>query len=89
MTMVKMLLQRSNKLGKSGLTVFSDISLFFHTNRIHELLKHETRIFMSSSSSSVINNNKMKIFCSYNIIDFNVLDENEKQDLLEHHNRII
>jgi len=42
-----------------------------------------------SSSSSVINNNKMKIFCCYNIIDFKVLDENEKQDLLEHHNRII
>jgi len=35
MIMVKMLLQRSNKLGKGGLTVFSDMSLFFHTNRIH------------------------------------------------------
>ena len=28
--MVKMLLQRSHKLGKSGLTVFSDMGLFFY-----------------------------------------------------------
>jgi hypothetical protein len=32
--MIKMLLQRSNKLSRNGLTIFSDIGLFFHEKRI-------------------------------------------------------
>jgi hypothetical protein len=84
--MIKMLLQRSNKLCKSGLTVFSDMSLFFHHNRLDELLKHETRLFMSSSW---ITNSKMKIFCCDNVSDLNLLTDNQKQDLLGHHYRVI
>jgi hypothetical protein len=87
MIMAKMLLQRSNKLGKSGLTVFSDMALFFHHNRIDDLIKHETKFFSSSSCS--MHSNKMKIFCCYNIVDIKVLAENQKQDLVNHHNRII
>ena len=84
--MIKMLLQRSNKLGRNGLTVFSDMGLFFNHNKIDELLKHETRLFMSSSW---IINSKMKIFCCYNVSDLKLLADNQKQDLLTHHNRII
>jgi hypothetical protein len=84
--MIKMLLQRSNKLGKSGLTIFSDMELFFHHNRLDELLKHETRLYMSSSW---ITNSKMKVFCCYNISDLNLLTDNQKQDLLNRHNKII
>jgi hypothetical protein len=84
--MIKMLLQRSNKLGKSGLTVFSDMGLFFHHYRIEELVKHESRLFMSSSW---IINSKMKIFCCYNVSDLKMLTDNQKQDLLAHHNRVI
>jgi hypothetical protein len=84
--MIKMLLQRSNKLCKSGLTVFSDMGLFFHHNRLDELLKHETRLFMSSSW---ITNSKMKIFCCDNVSDLNLLTDNQKQDLLAHHYRVI
>ena len=87
MIMIKMLLQRSNKLGKSGLTVFSDMGLFFHQNRIDDLIKHETRLFCSSSFS--IYHNKMKIFCCYNVIDFDLLTENQKQDLLNGHKRVM
>ena len=82
-----MLLQRSNKLGKSGLTVFSDMGLFFHLNRIDDIIKHETRLFCSSSSS--IYHNKMKIFCCYTVIDFDLLAENQKQDLLNGHKRVL
>jgi hypothetical protein len=82
-----MLLQRSNKLGKSGLTVFSDMGLFFHQNRIDDLIKHETRLFCSSSFP--ICHNKMKIFCCYTVIDFNLLAENQKQDLLNGHKRVL
>jgi hypothetical protein len=85
MIMIKMLLQRSNKLGKSGLTVFSDMGLFFNHNRIDDLIKHETRLFLSLSSS--IYSNKMKIFCYYNITDFERLTENQKQGLLNNHSR--
>src|SRR5215212_10278424 len=87
MIMIKMLLQRSNKLGKSGLTVFSDTGLFFHQNRIDDLIKHETRLFCSPSFS--ICHNKMKIFCCYTVTDFNLLAENQKQDLLNGHKRVM
>jgi hypothetical protein len=87
MTMIKMLLQRSNKLGKSGLTVFSDMDLFFHQNRIDDLIKHETRLFCSSSFSMC--HNKIKVFCCYTVIDFDLLAENQKQDLLNGHKRVI
>lgn len=86
MIMIKMLLQRSNKLGKSGLTVFSDMGLFFNHNRIDDLIKHETGLFLSLSSP--IYSNKMKIFCYYNITDFERLTENQKQELLNNHSRI-
>jgi hypothetical protein len=85
MIMIKMLLQRSKKLGKSGLTVFSDMGLFFNYNRIDDLIKHEAGL--SSSISSSIYSNKMKIFCYYNITDFGDLTENQKQELLNNHSR--
>jgi hypothetical protein len=78
-TMIKMLLQHSNKSGKSGLTVFSDMGLFFHHNKLDELLKHETRLFMSSSW---ITNSKMKIFCCYNVSDLKLLTDNQKKTYL-------
>jgi hypothetical protein len=87
MIMIKMLLQHSNKLGKSGLTVFSDMGLFFHQNRIDDLIKRETRLFCSSSFS--ICHNKMKVFCCYAVIDFDLLAENQKQDLLNGHKRVM
>src|SRR5919112_2141968 len=87
MTMIKMLLQRSNKSGKSGLTVFSDMDLFFHQNRLDDLIKHETRLFCSSSFSMC--HNKMKIFCCYPVTDFNLLAENQKQELLNGHKRVL
>src|SRR5215211_5329418 len=72
MIMIKMLLQRSDKLGKSGLAVFSDMGLFFNHNRIDDLIEHETRLFLSLSSSS-ISRYKLKIYCYYNITDFGLL----------------
>ena len=88
MIMVKMLLQRSNKLGKRGLTVFGDMGLFFNQNRINDLMKHEIRLSSCSSSFSAYNN-KIKIFCCYAEIDFELLPEDLKQDLLNGHNRVM
>jgi MEDS: MEthanogen/methylotroph, DcmR Sensory domain len=85
MITIRMLLQRSNKLGKIGLTVFSDMGLFFNHNRIDDLIKHETRLFLSLSSPMY--SNKMKLFCYYNITDFERLTESQKQGLLNNHSR--
>jgi MEDS: MEthanogen/methylotroph, DcmR Sensory domain len=83
MIMINMLLQRLIKLGKSGLTIFSDKALFFHYNRIDDLIKHEARLIMSLTSSKY--NNRMKIFCCYNTKDFESLTDYQKQMLTNNH----
>jgi hypothetical protein len=83
MIMINMLLQRLNKLGKGGLTIFSDKGLFFHYNRIDDLIKHETGLFLSLSSSKY--NNRMKTFCCYNLKNFEFLTEYQKQMLVDNH----
>jgi hypothetical protein len=82
MIMTKMLLRRANKLGKTGVTVISDMGLFFHLNRIEDLIKYE--IGLSSSICDM----KVKVLCSYNKTDFERLTEDRKQHLLKHHNKI-
>ena len=82
MIMTKMLLRRANKLGKTGVTVISDMGLFFHLNRIEDLIKYEIGL-----SSSIYDMN-VKVLCSYNKTDFERLTEDRKQHLLKHHNKI-
>ena len=83
MIMTKMLLRRANKLDKTGVTVISDMGLFLHLNRIEDLVKYETEL------SSSIYNMKVKVLCGYNKTDFERLTEDQKQHLLNHHNKII
>jgi hypothetical protein len=82
MIMTRMLLRRANKLGKTGVTVISDMGLFFHLNRIEDLIKYEIGL------SSSIYDMKVKVLCSYNKTDFELLTEDRKQHLLKHHNKI-
>ena len=86
MIMIKMPLQRSSKLGRSGLTIFSDMGLFFQYNRIDDLIKHETGLFLSLSSSRY--SDRMKIFCCYDLKDFELLAEYHKQMLIDNHKGI-
>lgn len=86
MIMIKMLLQRSSKLSRSGLTIFSDMGLFFQYNRIDDLIKHETGLFLSLSSSRY--SDRMKIFCCYDLKDFELLAEYHKQMLIDNHKGI-
>jgi hypothetical protein len=83
MIMTKMLLRRANKLGKTGVTVISDMGLFFHLNKTEDLIKYETEI------SSSIYDTKVKVLCSYNKTDIEGLSEYQKQYLLNHHNKTI
>jgi MEDS: MEthanogen/methylotroph, DcmR Sensory domain len=84
MIMTKMLLQRVDKLRKAGVTVVSDMGLFFDINKIDDLIKYETEL------SSSICNTKVKVFCGYNKFDFELLIEHQRQHLLKGHtNKII
>ena len=83
MIMIRMLLQRASKLEKNGVTVISDMGLFFHMNKIEELMKQEQEL------QSSIHNMKVKIFCCYNNIDLKLLTEDQIQELLKHHNKVL
>jgi hypothetical protein len=76
MIMINMLLQRLIKLGKSGLTLFSDKALFLHYNRTDDQIKHEAGLLVSLTSLKY--NNKMKTFCCYSMKDFESLTEYHK-----------
>ena len=82
--MTKMLLRRADKLGKTGVTIISDMGLFLHTNRIDDLIKCERGLLSS------IRDMKMKVLCCYNRSDFEVFIEYQmQQNLLKTHNKVL
>jgi MEDS: MEthanogen/methylotroph, DcmR Sensory domain len=85
MIMTKMLIQRADKLGKAGVTVISDMGLFFNLNKIDDLIKYETEL------SSSICNTKAKVLCCYSKSDFELFIEHQRQQnlLKAHNNKII
>lgn len=82
MIMIRMLLGRSNKLAKNGLTIISDMGIFF-PNRIEDLIKHETEI------STSIQDLMVKIYCVYNKLDFESIREEQRQLLDGNHTKVI
>ena len=82
MIMIRMLLGRANKLAKKGLTIISDMGVFF-PNRTEDLIKHETEI------STSIQDLKVKIYCVYNKLDFESLREEQRQLLESNHNEVL
>lgn len=83
MIMVEMLLQRVKKLNKMGITVISDMGLFFHLDRLDDLIRWETELFSSIYAK------KVRILCNYSKTDFGRLNENQRQHLLKSHSKII
>ena len=84
MIMTKMLLRRADKLQKAGVTVVSDMGLFFDINKIDDLTKYETELLSS------ICNMKVKVLCGYNKSDFELFIEHQRQQhFLKAHNKII
>ena len=75
-----MLLRRADKMRKAGVTVLSDMGLFFDMNKIDDLTKYELELF----------NKKVKVLCGYNKSDFELLIKHQRQQhLLKAHNKII
>jgi hypothetical protein len=85
MIMTKMLIRRAEKLGKAGVTIISDMGLFFDINRIDDLTKNETELLSS------ICNMKVKVLCCYNKSDFELSIEHQRQQNLvkAHNNKIL
>ena len=80
--MVKMLLQRVEKLQKNGLMVISDMGLFFHLNRIEDLVVYEKEISKTVSKLNV------RIICAYSLPDFVRLSEEQKRLMQTTHDTI-
>ena len=75
----KLLLQQAEIFGKKGISIISDLGLFFYQfQHTEELIKHETSFPQKT-------NLKCKAFCSYRRDYFDMLTEYQKQNLLSHH----
>jgi hypothetical protein len=78
--MIRMLLQRKRKLGKDGLTVICDMGIFFHKNRIVDLVSHEARLSLGSSDFS-----EVRMICCYVKPNLSLLTQQQSQQILRAH----
>jgi hypothetical protein len=75
----KLLLQHAEIFGKKGISIISDLGIFFYQfQKIEELIKHETSFAQKTDL-------KCKAFSSYRKDYFDMLTEDQKQSLLSHH----
>lgn len=84
MIMIRMLLQRKRKLGKDGLTVICDMGIFFHKNRIVDLVSHETRLSLGSSDFK-----EVRMICCYDKPSLSLLTQQQSQQILRAHTKIL
>jgi hypothetical protein len=63
---------------KKGITLLSDLGTFFLKKRIDDLISHEVSV------PSKIDAN-FRSFCCYHKDDFSILQEEQRNRLLEHH----
>lgn len=84
MIMIRMLLQRKRKLGKDGLTVICDMGIFFHKNRIVDLVSCETRLSLGSSDFK-----EARMICCYDKPSLSILTQQQTQQILRAHTKIL
>ncbi|HYZ49944.1 MAG TPA: hypothetical protein VE593_03585, partial [Nitrososphaeraceae archaeon] len=70
------------KKAKNGVLVIADGGSFFHLNKKDKLIEHE----LSMPSQFGAN---LKRFCVFHKQDFNVLTEEQKQKLINHHGQVL
>jgi hypothetical protein len=76
--LTNLLMKNAQEHGKKGITLVSDMGTFFLTNRIPDLISHEL------SHPNRIDAD-IRSFCCYHEADFNVLDEEQRKRILQHH----
>jgi DcmR-like sensory protein len=82
--MIRMLLQRKTKLGKDGLTVICDLGIFFHKNRIDDLISHEAKLSLGHSDF-----NEVRMICCYVKQNLTLLTRQQTQQILCAHTNIL
>ena len=84
MIMIRMLLQRKRKLGKDGLTVISDMGIFFHRKRIVDLISYETNLSLGANDD-----NEVRMICCYEKSSLTLLTQQQKQQIFSTHNKVL
>jgi hypothetical protein len=85
MSFVEKLAKQAQTSGKKGISVIADLASFYHFNRIDKLIEYEM-----SLPTKYDDKMKLKGFCFYHQEDFNRrLSKEEKQKLLEHHDKAL
>jgi hypothetical protein len=77
------LLYRVKKEGRQGITWFGDLGSFLSFEKIEGLMQYELWC------PQKFEDNKLKTICCYHSKDFEQLNENQKQTLLDHHSKSI
>jgi hypothetical protein len=75
--------KQKEERGIKGISLIADMGIFFHFQ--NNTSKDALINFESSLPANF--DSKLKRFCNYHKRDFDRLEEQEKQDLLEHHYR--
>jgi DcmR-like sensory protein len=83
LTTIEMLAKRAESERGGGCSVISDMGSFRFLGKEKELFQYER------SLPSRFNSIKFKVFCCYHQANIDGLSENQKQQLFEHHNRIL
>jgi MEDS: MEthanogen/methylotroph, DcmR Sensory domain len=78
MTLTTMLMKQVKEHGKKGIALLNDLGVFILNNRIADLISYE------QSMPAKIDAN-IRPFCCYHKDDFNLLDEEQRKRIFEHH----
>jgi hypothetical protein len=85
MSFIEKLAKQAQFSGKNGISVIADLASFYYFNRIDKLIEYEM-----SLPTKFDDNMKLKGFCFYHQEDFDRrLSKEEKQKLLEHHDKAL
>ena len=78
MTLTAMLMKQVKERDKKGIALLNDLGVFILNNRIADLISYE------QSMPAKIDAN-IRPFCCYHKDDFNLLDEEQRKRIFEHH----
>ena len=85
MSFVEKLAKQAQTSGRNGISVIADLASFYYFNRINKLIEYEM-----SLPTRYDDKMKLKGFCFYHQEDFDRrLSKEEKQKLVEHHDKAL
>ena len=78
--LTSILMKQAQEHDKKGITLLSDLGIFFLNKRISELISHE--ISVPGRIHAII-----RCFCCYHKHDFSILQEEQRKRILQHHSK--